>query len=147
MSSAVSVSFAGAQPMKLAYFQLRMTFAPALLSLVSLAVGAQQSTPLNKRVPAANHELFREVRDSKQWKNPYLIVLRDGVEVVAVTDKGSPAPVSPIRELLEGLPKSAWPYGRVVAVQDSSIQSQGDAQYINANRKKLLRLLRDLYIE
>jgi hypothetical protein len=133
--------------MKLEYFQLRMTFATALLSLVSLAAGAQQPYPLNKRVPAANYELFREVRDSKQWKNPYLIVLRDGVEVVAVTDKGSPVPVSAIRELLEGLPNSAWPYGRVLAVQDSSIQSQGDAQYINAKRKELLRLLRDLYIE
>ena len=133
--------------MKLAYFQLRITFALALLSLLSLTVGAQQPPSLNKRVPAANHELFREVRDSKQWKNPYLIVLREGVEVVAVTDAASPAPVSAIRKILEGLPNSAWPCGLVVAVQDNSIQSQGDAQYIKANRKELLRLLRDLHVE
>lgn len=76
-----------------------------------------------------------------------LIVLREGVEVVAVTDKGSPTPVSAIREVLEGLPNSAWPYGLVVAVQDSSIQSQGDAQCLKANRKKLLRLLRDVHVE
>ena len=133
--------------MKLANWQLRMTFALMLLSLLSLAVGAQQAPSLNKRVPAANRELYREVRDAKQWKNPYLIVRREGVEVVAVTDKRSPAPVSAIRELLEGLPNSAWPYGLVVAVQDSSIQSAGDAQYIEVNREKLLRILRDMHVE
>ena len=58
MSSAVSVSCAGVQLMKLAYFQLRMTFALVLLSLFSLAVGAQQSPSLNKRVLAAITNFF-----------------------------------------------------------------------------------------
>src|ERR1035438_10025223 len=102
--------------------------------------------PLGTRLGKRAERAFY-LPDSKQWKNPYLIVLRQGIEVVAVTDKGGPAPVSAIREILERLPNSAWPYGLVAAVQDSSIQSQGDAQYINANRKELLRLLRDLHVE
>ena len=48
---------------------------------------------------------------------------------------------------LEKLPDSAWPYGLVVAVQDMGILSrEKDPALIEANRAKLLNLLKELGI-
>ena len=49
--------------------------------------------------------------------------------------------------MLERLPASAWPYGLVVAVQDIGILSgKTDLAHIEANRTKLLNLLKELGI-
>lgn len=119
----------------------------SLLLLAASTARAQKSVPLSDRIPPVNHDAYRQVRDAKQWKNPYLVVHRNGIEVIGITGKGALIPVHTLAEVLKRLPNSAWPYGRVVAVQDSSIQATGDAPQIKANRKKLLRLLHEMQIE
>jgi hypothetical protein len=42
---------------------------------------------------------------------------------------------------LEKLPPSAWPYGLVVAVQESSLRNANDDAPINRNREELVSLL------
>jgi hypothetical protein len=86
------------------------------------------------------------VQDAKDWKNPYLIVRRDGIEIVGMTTVGQAIPVDSVPGVLKGLPDSAWPYGLVVAVQDIGLVSEGDPPRIEANRKRLLRLLKKLAI-
>jgi hypothetical protein len=58
------------------------------------------------------------VQDYAHWKNPYLSVLPDGIGIqclaVAFTKK---VPVHALHQTLLSLPPSAWPYGRVVALQ------------------------------
>lgn len=63
-----------------------------------------------------------------------------------VTPVGQAIPVDSVPLVLEGLPDSAWPYGLVVAVQDIGLVSDGDLPRIEANRKKLLMLLKKLAI-
>jgi hypothetical protein len=58
------------------------------------------------------------IQDYAHWKNPYLTVLPDGIGIqclaVAFTKK---VPVGALHQTLLSLPLSAWPYGRVVALQ------------------------------
>jgi len=69
-------------------------------------------------IPAPKPELYMHVQDYVQWKNPYLIVLPDGVRIQSLTGAfNKKVSVGALHETLLSLPPSAWPYGRVVAVQ------------------------------
>ena len=65
------------------------------------------------------------IRDMKNWRNPYLIVRRDGVALFDVADSAEimlkPGELLP--ELAK-LPASNWPYGRVVAARESSTEDR-----------------------
>jgi len=106
---------------------------------------AQTSRSLQVRIPRPDPQKYRSVRDAKDWKNPYLIVRRDGIEILGMTPVGRAIAVESVPGMLERLPDSAWPYGLVVAVQDIGIVSGGaDLANIEANRTKLLNLLKRL---
>jgi len=51
-----------------------------------------------------------------------------------------------MREMLLSLPVDAWPYGRIVAVQEISIRSRNDDRSIDRNRSELESMLKDLDI-
>lgn len=112
--------------------------------VASLSIGwGQTSRTLRDRIPKPDPEKYHNIRirNSKDWKNPYLVVLPDGIEVLGVTQAGHPIATESVAGVLETLPDSAWPYGLVVAVQDNGIVSQEDAARIQANRIKLVELL------
>jgi hypothetical protein len=77
---------------------------------------------LDRRVPPASRHSYEHIRDAKEWRNPYLIVLKEGVEVRAGSSR-TVVPVSQLRGVLVRLPRAAWPYGRVVAVQEISLRA------------------------
>jgi len=116
--------------------------------LVALTPIGWTQTPrsLQSRILKADPKRYHSVQDAKDWKNPYLIVRRDGIEIVGLTAVGQAIPVDSIPGLLKGSPDSAWPYGLVVAVQDIGLVSEGDLPRIEANRKRLLMLLKRLGI-
>jgi hypothetical protein len=119
----------------------------ALVVLFAVAVYAQGSKPLNERIPKANPNLYRAVLDGRDWKNPFLIVHRDGVEiVVSGTQRQGIIPLASVPEALERLPDSAWPFGLVVALADEGVQVVGDGPPIKQNREQLLSLLGKLHI-
>ena len=128
-----------------------MRTAKILVAVVTLqfflaGAGWTQTRPLRKRIPKADPAKFRQVRDGKDWKNPYLVVRRGGIEIIGVTSIEPGIPVEAVQGVLEHLPDSAWPYGLVVAVMDVGIQSKGDEPLIRANRENLLALLERLGI-
>ena len=96
-------------------------------------------------VPAADPAAYADVRDAAAWLNPYLIVRADGVEI---RSNGTIRVVAAdaLAEALVALPASAWPYGRVVAVQEQSIRSAGgsDDAAIGSNKEKCESELRRL---
>src|SRR5579872_1822391 len=102
---------------------------------------AQTPQSLQNRIPKPDSKKYRAIQDAKDWKNPYLIVRRDGVEIVGMTAVGQAIPVNSVPGVLKGLSESAWPYGLVVAVQDIGVVSEGDPRRIEANQKTLLMLL------
>ena len=103
---------------------------------------------LDQRIGLANRNLFHSVRDAKDWANPYLVIRHDGIEVIS---KGLPSgsrtvAASDLKRLLIDLPVSAWPYGRVVVVQDISIRAGvgSDEQRVGDNRNMSLAILEAL---
>ena len=132
-------------------------FTPTLLVGVVLTLAAatqpgctQPSRLLQNRIPKPDLQKYSSVQIGENWKNPYLIVRPDGIGIIETTPAGRgisvasvPHVVESVPDVLEKLPDSAWPYGLVVAVQDVGILSSSDDKTrIEANRKELLRLLR-----
>lgn len=101
---------------------------------------------LRTRIPRPDPAKYNRVRDAREWKNPYLVVRRGGIEIVGVTPVEPGISVQAVATELERLPDSAWPYGLVVAVQEIGIRSPGEDAPIRANREKLLALLKRLGI-
>ncbi len=76
--------------------------------------------------PAAP-ERYKSVRDAKDSENPYLVIRRDGIELIAkglASGRKTVAAVDLEQTLIE-LPLTAWPYGRVVTVQENRHSSGG----------------------
>jgi hypothetical protein len=125
--------------------------APAPRPLTTLATSADsqdsKDLKLDTRIPTANRQKYRSIRDAKDWENPYLVVLKDGVDVRAHGYR-STVPVSELRRVLVMLPVSAWPYGTVVAVQEMSLREVGGADdaAIKANLEDTLAVLKALKV-
>jgi len=118
-----------------------------LYCVASTPVGwTQTSQSLQSRIPKPDPKKYHSVQDAADWKNPYLIVRRDGIEIIGKMAVGHSIPVDSVPGILKELPDSAWPYGLVVAVQDIGIVSPGDPARVKANRKALLTLLKKLGI-
>ena len=140
----------------------RITITVLLLCAISSGASpqtTQQPTPagltLKARIPRPKRSVYSAVRDARDWNNPYLIAVADGVEVIAVeygievgkTGSDYSAPVVSVAEVmrfLEDLPKSAWPYGLVVAVQEGSVccRYPGGEERMRANQVDLMRRLK-----
>jgi hypothetical protein len=90
-----------------------------------------QSAPVTpeariQQIPPADPQTYGQVRNMKTWRNPYLIVKTDGIWLLdASNNEEHPLNPDQLLDALSALPPSAWPYGRVVAVQESSMGSSG----------------------
>lgn len=112
---------------------------------LTLDVQLEPANSLRDRIPDPNPEEYQGIRDAKDWRNPYLIVRADGIEIVGMASNGSPIAIESVAAALERLPESAWPYGLVVAIQDNGIVAgESDRARIDANRELLVGLLNDL---
>lgn len=70
------------------------------------------------QIPAPDPPLYVNVQDYEHWRNPFLVVLSDGIRVhCSVPAVEKKVPVGALHRTLLSLPLSAWPYGRIVAVQ------------------------------
>jgi len=126
-----------------------------LIGAVSLPAGRMQFSSvqarrLDKRIGPAAAQKYRSVRDAKDWENPYLVVGRDGIEVIVRRLPSSRTTVAAVdlEPILVGLPISAWPYGRVAAVQEVGIREpdRSDDKSIAANLEAVLAILKKLDI-
>jgi hypothetical protein len=124
---------------------LVMIFVTSLLA--SLLTVWAQTSPLKDRIPKPDPKKYQAVRDAKDWQNPILIVRAEGIEVLVVTPPAHGIPAESVPDVLEHLPDSAWPYGLVVMVADTGVLgSRKEIPHINANRTKLLKILKGLGI-
>jgi hypothetical protein len=80
-----------------------------------------------QQIPAADPQKYTGLRDMKAWRNPYLIVRVESVGLLDVSNNEQQI-VNPdkLSEALAKLPPSAWPYGRVVAIQEIDAASSAD---------------------
>jgi hypothetical protein len=87
-------------------------------------------------IPAADPAQYDRIQDMRQWRNPYLIVRKDGV---ALLDSADSAEIilkpDELLAALARLPGSRWPYGRVVAAAEIEVRaSEQDGVAIRRNR-------------
>jgi hypothetical protein len=105
---------------------------------------------LDSRIPVADRAKYRSIRDAKDWLNPKLIMLPDGIQVIAAGIDGRKV-VAPedLRETLLKLPVDAWPYGRVVGASDASIRTgvRRDDERIKRNHDAAEKILKALRVE
>jgi hypothetical protein len=103
-------------------------------------------TSLKARIPPPKQSVYGAIREGTAWQNPYLIAMEDGVKVMKKGEDhdGPIVSVEEVMRLLEDLPKSDWPYGLVVAVQQQSVccrYANGESK-IRANRVDLVSRLK-----
>jgi hypothetical protein len=104
---------------------------------------------LDPKIPPAHPEKYRHIRDAKDWANPYLVIRADGIEVIAKALPRGRKVVSAkeLQKTLISLPVSAWPYGKVVAVQEISIRSGNDDALIEQNKTEAEKILKALQVQ
>jgi hypothetical protein len=85
---------------------------------------------------------------AEDWKNPYLVVGPGSIEVIASGIPAGRRTVAPtaLRRTLVDLPVTAWPYGRVVAVQETGPRNLGDDKPIRDNFYATLAMLKTLRV-
>ena len=113
-----------------------LLLALAACSSNSDAAKAPAPEKILEAIPAADATQYEHVRDMKQWRNPYLIVRKDGV---AIYDSADSAEIilkpDELLGALARLPASNWPYGRVVAATEGGGRiSEQDGVAIRRNR-------------
>lgn len=133
------------------------TYFAATLVLTTCAVGLLAGWPaqkearrLNPQIGPPNPQQYGSIRVAKDWKNPYVVILKNGIEVIANGLRDGRAIVAPadLRRTLIDLPVTAWPYGRVAAVQENGIRAadRSDDQPIAHNLRTTLAILNALQV-
>jgi hypothetical protein len=112
---------------------------------VTLDVQLQPANSITERIPAADPKKYQGIHDGKDWQNPYLIIRAEGIEIVGVSDARNPLTIDAAMGILEALPDSAWPYGRVVAIQDiGAVSSENQHSPVVEMRDKVSARLGEL---
>jgi hypothetical protein len=113
--------------------------------------GSAQAARLNRRIGPADSRRYNAIRVASDWENPYLVIRPDGIAVIAkgIVSGRKTVSSADLEQTLIELPLTAWPYGRVVAVQDISIFSgaRSDDELIAKNREAALSILKRLRVE
>lgn len=109
-----------------------------------------QAGRLNSRIGPANPDRYKAIRVAKDWENPYLVIRRDGIEIIAKSLPSGRKSVASadLQRTLTALPVTAWPYGRVVALQDIGIRAadRSDERPIADNRNVTLAILKTMQV-
>jgi hypothetical protein len=90
-------------------------------------------------IPTADAKKYEKFADMKKWQNPYLIIRSDGVGLLdASNNEVHILKLEEVLDALAKLPPSAWPYGRVVAVQEQSAGLAGDDRTAMRRNRSIL---------
>jgi hypothetical protein len=87
-------------------------------------------------IPSADPQKYRDMTDMKNWRNPYLVALPEGVGLLDPNNNELRLlKTTEVLEALAALPSSAWPYGRVVVLTENPINST-ELQRVAIRRNK-----------
>ncbi|HEX6495832.1 MAG TPA: hypothetical protein VF018_10135 [Acidobacteriaceae bacterium] len=117
-----------------------------------------------EEIPPPSKHLYVNVRSTDAWQNPFLTVHRDSLtlrvifpqQTSSALDAGTllhPAAarrqeleirMSDLPEALAAVPEFAWPYGRVVAIEESPNAARQDRPQVRRNVEQAIRIVNDL---
>lgn len=122
----------------------------AVLYFGLLAGCNQKPTPLPDRgehkllaeIPPADPKQYALILEGANWQNPYITAYANGVgiECRAVAFRKF-VPVTMTETTLLQLPKSGWPYGRVVALQPTGLPGIGNEEKVRENFRQADEIL------
>ena len=100
-----------------------------------------------QQIPPADPQKYIDMRDLKNWSNPYLIIKPNGVALLDVANHEEHLlKTEELPKALANLPPSAWPYGRIVVVSDPGAVSANDLVLIRKNRGIVAGTLESMHI-
>lgn len=117
-----------------------------------------------EEIPPPSKHLYVNVRSTDAWQNPFLTVHRDTLTLriifpqqtssaldagtllhpVAARRQELEIRISDLPEALAAVPDFAWPYGRVVAIEESPTASRQDRPQVRRNVEQAIRIVNDL---
>lgn len=117
-----------------------------------------------EEIPPPLKHRYIDVHSTDAWQNPFLTVHRDTLtlrvifpqQTTSALDAGTllhPAGarrqeleirMSDLPEALSAVPDFSWPYGRVVAIEESPTASRQDRAQIRRNVEQAIRIVNDL---
>lgn len=117
-----------------------------------------------EKIPSPLKSHYMAVATANAWQNPFVVVGTDSLKVLVLMGDANPSPmgaggvlrpvgarrdievIAPdkLGEMLSDLPASAWPYGRVVAVEESKQQQRMDRVAMRRNMERTLQTLSSL---
>lgn len=106
-------------------------------------ITSQKDSRVIDLLPSPNDQETRKIRSANEWHNPYVMVCRDGYELI-LHDQPRTQAILNLDELEKALlkmPLERWPLGRVVAVQETGLRSPGDHTKIELSLKAVIRML------
>jgi len=117
-----------------------------LLLWVSVFVACSQSTApaspdaatLLQRLPPADPAKYPNLRETKSWRNPYLVIRSDRVGLLTGVAANEEQILKPeeVLDALARLPADAWPYGRAVAILVSEPPGISEQEKIELRRNR-----------
>jgi hypothetical protein len=101
-----------------------------------------------QQIPPADQQKYAGLRDMKAWRNPYLIIRIDGVGLFdPANNEQHLLKPDELSNALAALPATAWPYGRVVAVAETSPTGSEDERVaIRRNKGIVAGTLESMHI-
>jgi hypothetical protein len=117
-----------------------------------------------EEIPPPSKHLYVNVRSTDAWQNPFLTMHRDTLTLriifpqqtssaldagtllhpVAARRQELEIRISDLPEALAAVPDFAWPYGRVVAIEESPTASRQDRPQVRRNVEQAIRIVNDL---
>jgi hypothetical protein len=126
------------EKVKVARPRLVLCLLPTLLLVAcSQKSGPRKPSPaaILQAIPSADPAKYGHLQNTRNWRNPYLIIRPDGVALYDTADSAEIIlkPEQVIGALAQ-LPRSNWPYGRVVAATEIAAASDQDGVAIRRNK-------------
>ena len=126
---------------------------------------ASESTAL-EHIPLPTKSLYINVHEPAEWKNPFLTVSAEQIDLRVIQTDANPSPVgagsmlrpesarrqeiqirpADLPKALIALPDGAWRYGRVVAIAEAPEASRKDRPAIRRNMEAAIQKLNDMGI-
>jgi hypothetical protein len=115
-------------------------------------------------IPPPAKSRYLAIHTQESWENPFLIVGRDSIRVRIILPDAIPAAygtgtmlrpaearkqdldvrLADLPTALAAVPPGAWPYGRVVAVEENPVTSKSDRPHVRRNVEATIQILGDL---
>jgi hypothetical protein len=117
-----------------------------------------------EKIPLPLKSHYLSVASANAWQNPFVVVGTDSLKVIVMLGDANPSQMgaggllrpagarkdieeiqpAKLAELLSDLPASAWPYGRVVAIEESKQPERRDRVAMRRNMEAAIATLNNL---